>query len=268
MNKYGALDGQAKADADRLMPYLDPHPFTADELPTWVKEKFTDTEGRYGRYVVLYASGSKANALAAQKIQDQIGDITIPADGAEPAVTVHSSATYFVSAEAYRVVKREGPLAALIGLIVVMIVVLTEFRRPLELVMITVPILCGFAIMLGLMVLIDFPIDLFNVIVLPQVFGIGIDTGTHLTHRIKEGGPHVVANVRHTAIAAGISSLLTTIGFATLVFVQNKGLQGIGWLAVLGIGTAYVVNLVMFTAFLWIGRPLAQPVVRPVAEGA
>jgi len=257
-NKYGALEGEAKADADRLLPYLEPTPFTAEELPLWVKEKFTDTTGRFGRYVLLYAKGSKANALEAQKIQDEIGRIEIPASADRPAETFFASATYFVSAEAYRVVKREGPMAALIGLAVVMLVVLFDFRRPRELLMITVPILSSFAIMLGICVLIDFPLDLFNVIVLPQIFGIGIDTGTHLTHRIKEGGPHVVEHVRHTAVAAGISSLLTTIGFLALVFVQNKGLQSIGWLAVLGIVTAYVVNILMFTGFMWLARPLAR----------
>lgn len=263
VNKYGALEGEDKADADRLMPYLEPKPFQADDLPAWVKEKFTDTSGRFGRYVLLYAKGSKANALEAQKIQDEIGRIELPADGDRPAETFFASATYFVSAEAYRVVKSEGPMAALIGLLVVMAVVLFDFRRPRELVMITVPILSSFAIMLGICVLSDFPLDLFNVIVLPQIFGIGIDTGTHLTHRIKEGGPHVVEHVRHTAVAAGISSLLTTIGFLALVFVQNKGLQSIGWLAVLGIATAYVVNIIMFTGFMWLTRPAARVAAGP-----
>ena len=133
--------------------------------------------------------------------------------------------------------------------------VLFDFRRPRELLMICVPILSSFAITLAIMTLIDVPLDLFNVVVLPQIFGIGIDTGTHLTHRIKEGGPRVIPNVRATAIAAGISSLLTTIGFAALLPVANEGLRSIGLVAVLGIVAAYAVNLLMFTAFLWIARP-------------
>lgn len=254
-NKYGALEGQTKKDADELIKYLSPAAFGAESLPEWVRARFTDTEGRFGRYLLLFTSGQKSNALVSLETQRQVGELHIPAEGNLPAIELTSSASFYISGEAYAIVKREGPWAALIGLLVVVFVVLFDFRRPRELVMILTPILSGFAITLGLMTLIDMPLDLFNVVVLPQIFGIGIDTGTHLTHRIKEGGPRVVHNVRATAVAAGISSLLTIIGFASLLPVSNAGLQSIGLLAVLGIGISYVVNIIMFTAFQWILRP-------------
>lgn len=254
-NKYGALEAKAKADADDLRKYLEPAAFGPDDLPAWVRQKFTDTDGNFGRYVLLFTRGRNADALVALSTQRQLGAIDLPASDGQPAATYTSSATFYISGEAYALVKREGPIAVLIGLIVVFVVVLFDFRRPRELLMICVPILAGFAITLGVMALCNLPLDLFNIVVLPQIFGIGIDTGTHLTHRIKEGGPRVVQNVRATAIAAGVSSLLTAIGFAALLPVENQGLRSIGLVAVLGIGVAYVVNLLMFTAFQWLARP-------------
>jgi hypothetical protein len=256
-NKYGVLKGQDKSDADEVLRYLSPTAFGPEELPEWVRARFTDTEGNFGRYVIVYTTGSKSNALNSLETLRQIGHIEIPASTEGPALSLYSSASFYISAEAYVIVKKEGPIAALIGLIVVIIVVLFDFRRPRELAMILAPILSGFALTMGILVLLDIPLDLFNVVVLPQIFGIGIDTGTHLTHRIKEGGPHVVHNVKATAVAAGISSLLTAIGFAALLPVQNKGLQAIGLLAVLGIAVAYVVNVLMFLAFQWLLRPRA-----------
>lgn len=256
-NKYGALEGQTKADADELRRYLEPTAFGPEQLPDWVKARFTDTEGRFGRYLLLFTKGQKSDALVALETFRQVGTVTLPADGDLPAVDLTSSASFYISGEAYAIVKREGPWAAIIGLVVVVFVVLFDFRSPRELAMILSPILSGFSITLGLMTLLDLPLDLFNVVVLPQIFGIGIDTGTHLTHRIKEGGPHVVQNVRATAIAAGISSSLTAIGFASLLPVSNAGLQSIGLLAVMGIGISYFVNVLMFTAFQWILRPKA-----------
>ncbi len=268
-NKYAALEGDAKADADRLRPYLTPTGVTPEALPDWVKARFTDAHGRYGRYVLLNARGSKANALVAAGIQNEIGTIDLPAaslpaslPGAPaeqlPARTFHTSATYFVSAEAYRVVREEGPLAVLFGLIAVLVVVLVDYRRPRELVMILTPIAAGFVLMLGVMGLADLHLDLFNVIVLPQIFGIGIDTGTHLAHRLREGGPQLRANLIATAEAAGISSLLAVLGFASLIAVENRGLQSIGWVAVIGITAAYVVNILMFIGYYWIGRAAAR----------
>ncbi|HRE88501.1 MAG TPA: MMPL family transporter [Myxococcota bacterium] len=255
-NKYGALEGQTKADADELRRY-EPTAFGPEDLPDWVRARFTDTEGRFGRYLLLFTKGQKSDALVALETFRQVGTVTLPAEGDLPAVELTSSASFYISGEAYAIVKREGPWAAIIGLVVVVFVVLFDFRSPRELLMILSPILSGFSITLGLMTLLGLPLDLFNVVVLPQIFGIGIDTGTHLTHRIKEGGPHVVQNVRATAVAAGISSSLTAIGFASLLPVSNAGLQSIGLLAVMGIGISYVVNVLMFTAFQWILRPRA-----------
>ncbi len=258
-NKYGALEGEARADADRLRPYLTPEAFGPEALPGWVKERFTDTAGRFGRYVLLYASGSKANAEVAGRIFDQIGSITVPADGDLPEKTFRAAATYFISAEAYNVVKREGPLAAIFALLAVVLVVLVDFRRLRELAMILTPLLAGFVATLGILGFADIPLDLFNIIVLPQVFGIGIDTGTHLAHRLREGGPLLGANMLATAKAAGISSLLTVLGFAALIAVQNKGLQSIGWVAVIGVSATWIFNVAFFFAWYALRRPSAAP---------
>lgn len=254
-NKYGALEGQAKTDADELLRYLTPATFGPDDLPPWIKEKFTDTEGRFGRYVLLDTRGSKADALTALDIQSQIGTITVPATATEPELTLTSAATFYISGEAYSVVKREGPLAAIIGFFVVLIVVLFDTRKIKNLLMIVSPVIFGFAITLGVMTIFDVPLDLFNVVVLPQIFGIGIDTGTHLMHRLEEGGPRVVKNMVATGAAAGISSLLTAVGFAALLPVQNEGLRSIGIVAVLGVSISFVINAVMFIGFLWIKSP-------------
>jgi len=248
-NKYGALEGTAREDADRMKPFLEPHTFDAEALPPWVKEKFTDATGRFGRYVLLYAGGSKANALVAGEIFNQIGAITVPADGVLPAKTFKAAATYFISAEAYNVVKREGPLAAIFGLLAVIVVVMVDFRRVREMLMILGPLIGGFITTLGIMGYAGIPLDLFNIIVLPQIFGIGIDTGTHLAHRLREGGPDLRENLIGTAKAAGVSSLLTVLGFAALIAVRNKGLQSIGWVAVIGVSVTWIFNVVLFAAF-------------------
>jgi hypothetical protein len=257
-NKYGALEGQAKIDADELRHYLSPSVFGPEDLPSWIKEKFTDTEGRFGRYVLLFTSGSKADALTAIDIERQIGTIRLPATATEPEVTLTSSATYYISGEAYSVVKREGPMAALIGFLVVVLVVVIDTRKLANLVRIVVPIVCGFAITVGCMTIFHVPLDLFNVVVLPQIFGIGIDTGIHLNHRLVDGGTRVTKNLLATGAAAGISALLTVVGFAALLPVQNEGLRSIGIVACLGVSLAFVVNAVMYVAFNWLARPVIK----------
>ncbi len=251
-NKYGLLEGKDKEDADRLRAYLSPKAFGPTDLPPWVKEKFTDTEGRFGRYVLLYAKGSKANADNVLKIGEQIGSITLPATADAPERTLNATASYFILGDAFTTVQREGPLAVALACLVVLLLLSVDLRRPRDVMTALLPLLTGFAIFLGVLVMADVQLNLYNVVVLPTIFGIGVDTAIHLVHRLHEGAS-LRETLRTTGSAAAVSSLTTAIGFGSLIAVDNEGLQSIGWVAVIGIAVTYVVTLSMTTALVLTG---------------
>jgi predicted RND superfamily exporter protein len=258
--KYSLLKGDLKRDADRLMPYVEkpcdsekpddaqcgPTQFGVKKLPPWLKKRFTGVDGNYGRYVLLYFNGVKADARHSRKLFNRFG--TIELDGK----VFHSTATYYILAETYRIVEEEGPLAVSVACLVILLFLSVHFRRVSDVLMVFLPLVVGFVIFLGVLAFADISLNMFNIVVLPAIFGIGVDTAIHLVHRLNEG-TSVRETLRTTGKAAFISSLTTAVGFLSLVVVSNKGLQSIGTVAAIGIACSYVASVGFVLAFSLLG---------------
>jgi len=113
------------------------------------------------------------------------------------------------------------------------------------------PVALGFVITLALMRLLAIDLNFMNIIVLPMVFGLGVDDGIHFVHRLREDG------ARNPAVAltgAGrpiiVTSLTTMVGFGSLVLADNPGLRSIGHLALIGVGACLVCSVVTLPAVL------------------
>ena len=247
-NKYEILEGQQRRDADRLRKYLNPKPFDAEGLPSWLRDRFTDREGTLGRYVLMYVNGVKSDGAHVVKIVDRVGSVTLD-DGSG---TYHATASWMMIGEAYSVVKREGPIAVGLAAAVVLLFLIGHLRRPASVLLVFLPLVVGFIIFLGVLVAAEIPLNIFNIVVLPTIFGIGVDTAIHLVHRLRQGGSvgHVI---QKTGGAAAISSLTTAVGFYALTLVSNQGLVSIGWVAVVGIAVCYAVcvSCISAVATLW-----------------
>jgi predicted RND superfamily exporter protein len=240
--KYRILEGEDKADADRLRPYLDPETFGINDLPEWVRLKFTTVDGSLGRYVLLYPKGPKSDARHVLKIRDAYG--TVEVDGR----TYHATASWMITGEAFDIVRREGPWAVGLAALVVLILLFVDMRRPERVFASYVPLLMGFLLFVGLLGWFEVELNLFNIIVLPSTLGIGVDTAIHLSHRIETDGA-VRPALRSTGVAAGVAAVTTAVGFASLLVVASEGLRSIGIVAVVGILTVYTLTVLLISAF-------------------
>jgi hypothetical protein len=88
-------------------------------------------------------------------------------------------------------------------------------------------------------------------IVLPAVLGIGNDAGVHLVHRYREEGRGSIFQVlRSTGEHVTIGSLTTMMGFGGLLLSFHPGLNSIGSLAVVGIGTTLLSAILFLPSLL------------------
>jgi hypothetical protein len=233
INKRDALSPEDRTRADDLFEYLSPTTFTVADLPGWVKEKFTDTEGSLGRYVMIYVTGSRSDADNIDQIQRSVGSIQV--GGQSYAAT----ASWMILADAYRMIRTEGPAAVGVASAVVLLLLSLGFRSWRHVVAAFVPLLLGFTSFLGALAAAGVKLSMFNILVLPVVFGIGVDTAIHLLYRLREGErlSHVL---RTTGVAASVSAATTAVGFASLLVTSSEGMRGIGWVACIGIACCYV----------------------------
>ena len=104
------------------------------------------------------------------------------------------------------------------------------------------------------MVLLGLSFNFANVIVIPLLLGVGVDSGIHLVHRARSGGLPDGNLLRSSTARAVVLSALTTIAsFGTLGFSSHRGLASLGQLLTLGLAMILVCNLVVLPSLVRLG---------------
>ena len=144
---------------------------------------------------------------------------------------------------------RQGLLATLLALGTVVVFLLIDFRRLGYALLGTVPLLVGFAWMIGLFVLAGREFDVVNVMAIPLILGIGIDDSVHVLHAVRREGARALPEIlRHTGRALVLTSLTTGIAFGSIAFASHRGMAGMGQLLVLGVLFCLLASLFLLPA--------------------
>ena len=254
VRKRAALEGDDAEAADRALEFLSPSTFGRDELPEWVLEKFSDAQGGVGRVVFLFADVTLTNSL-------DIGDVLTETDIIDvEGKNYFTTASYYIGFDVFDIVEREGPWAMGIAALAVFLVLLIDLRSFKRTFLAFLPLPLGIAAFLGLATYVGWPLNVFNMLVLPIFFGIGIDTSIHLVHRGREELREAAAAGREANLgravssagaAAGMSALTTAAGFSSMMLAANAGLASIGYMAPVGIFLCYLVAIGVTGSLLW-----------------
>jgi uncharacterized protein len=245
--KKGAMEGEAREDAERAMEYLAPAMFTQEALPAWVKTRFTDADDQMGRVLFLFSDAIVTDAGDIRRVLDQLDVLDV--NGRQ----VPTVGSFYIAHDAYELVRSEGPMAVALGATAVFLLLLLDLRSFRLALLAFIPLPVGVAIFLGLSRLAGWPLNIFNMVILPTFFGIGVDTSIHLIHRVRNarrrdpgiGREKLVRLVASTGAAAGMSAITTGAGFACLMLATNPGVASIGKLAPVGIGVCFLSSVVI-----------------------
>jgi len=243
----GLLSDEDRRRLDRLRDFLAvDEPFSFEDVPENARREFATRDGEPGDFVFIYPSVPLRDGRNAIAFRDDIGTITTPS-GKE----FSSASSNLIVADMLTMISREGPIAVAIALGVVFFLVLAHFRRISGTVLVITPLLVGIVWMGGAMYLLGMKLNFFNVVVFPSIVGIGVDHGVHIYHRFQEEGPGSLFYIlRHTGVAIAMTTVTTMVGYSGLVMAAHPGLQSIGHLAIVGLGTTFVTAVVVLPALL------------------
>ena len=246
--KYKLFEGDQRAGAEALLRSCQPESFTERELPQWVLDQFTDRQGVMGGFVFISPRGSNSdgeNALAFHREMKQVKTLS----GESPMVAGKS----MVWAEVLIAMKRDGALTFGVALFLVLCLLGLFERSWIGLLLVSAPLVLGLGFTSAVMVLCGIKLNFFNLLALPTLIGMGVDDGVHMHHRYRELGPHSAAYiVRTTGRAAMLTTLTTSIGFASLMLADHRGLNSLGMLSVIGMSAALFSTLMILPAlFNW-----------------
>jgi len=227
---------------DKLMPLLSvTTKVEMNKLPDWILNKLREKNGNYGNIVKIAFHTSKANILNSAIIKRDYQFIKTEKK------TYKVTAIFFLLSDIKDAIEKDVPLAIIAALFAVLFTLIITFRSLKTAGIIMVPLIFGMILMIGAAWLVGMKMNIFNMVVIPTVVGIGIDSGIHIYHRFKiEGIDRLSHILKHTGGAVLFSSITTFVGFASLAFAGHRGLKSIGTIAAIGIITVTGITLIVF----------------------
>lgn len=225
-----------------LRGFADPAPPRRDDLPRPIVDRFIGSSGQY--LLKVYAAG---DVWDIDNLERFVRDI----EQVDPRITGHPVQTYYASRQMQQSYLHAGIYAFLAMVMAVMI----DLRRVRLSLLAVLPMLLGLVQMFGLLGWLGVPLNAANMIVLPLIFGIGIDDGVHVTHDfLHTRGRYRLDNA--TFVAVLLTSVTTMVGFGSLVLAQHQGLRSLGQVLTLGVLCCLVSSTTFLPAMfvLWTRR--------------
>lgn len=141
--------------------------------------------------------------------------------------------------------------AGVYALIVVFVLVWLDFRSVTDALLALAPVAVGFTVTFAVMWVVGEQVNPANIIVLPLMFGIGVDSGVHMIHRFRQHPDDRPRGLtRGTGTGVTVTALTTIIGFACLTLASHRGIASLGFTLALGIAMTLLACLVLMPAAL------------------
>jgi len=124
---------------------------------------------------------------------------------------------------------------------------LLVLRNIRETVLVLIPLFVASVLTGAATVIFDNPFNFANIIALPLLLGLGIDSAIHVVFRMRNGQQ----NILRTSTARGVffSSLTTAASFTSLAFIPHAGTASLGFLLTIGITLTLFCTLIILPAF-------------------
>jgi len=141
--------------------------------------------------------------------------------------------------------------AGLYAMLAVLLIVGVDFQSFRDAFLALAPVAAGFAVTFAVMFVANVQINPANIIVLPLMFGIGIDAGVHILHRYRQSPrdrpPGLTAG---TGKGITLTSLTTMIGFGAMMLASHRGIASLGFVLCVGIGLTLLACWTIMPAWL------------------
>jgi len=222
----------------RLQLALAAQPFTQEALPASVSSHWQTRDDVYR--IAVYPSENINDNDALRRFVHAVQQIAPNATGLPVISLEGGEAVVDAFIHAFSL--------ALLGVIFALWMMLRSITATL---LVLIPLLLAALFTGACTVLLGLPFNFANIIALPLLLGIGIDSSLHMVHRSRSTGV-VYENLLHTSTARAIfySALTTLVGFGSLVFSTHQGTASMGLLLTVGLFLTLVCVLIILPVLL------------------
>jgi predicted RND superfamily exporter protein len=242
--KMDLAEGDTLDQVERLRRLTRSDPVTLDTLPEDIKMRFMSEDGGY--LVFVYPTRDINDIRYAIQLRDLLSAKSLGRTygGTNPGI---------LFAEMQEVMINDSPRVVAIAFLVVMLVVLLDFRSVRKTVLALVPLVVGILWMVGIQSAFDLKLNWINVIAYPAVIGIGVDNGVHVLHRYRMEGPASLRRlIRNLGRTLSVSTLTTVMGFAALMLSYHPGLKSLGLLTIIGLVSTFLAAILFLPSLIFV----------------
>ncbi len=213
-------------------------PVERDDLPEDLVERLVARDGRVR--IEVFPKGDLNDNRLLEAYVEAVRSIDPRAFGEGVAIL-----------ESGRAVVQAFREALIIASALIFLLILALWRRLSSALLVAIPLGLAALFTGAAAVFLGVPLNFANVIVVPLLLGMGVDSAIHLVHRFDEGRPED-RNVLETSTARAVlySSLTTIASFGTLGLSTHLGMASLGRLLTVGITMTLVCSLAILPALL------------------
>jgi hypothetical protein len=222
-----------------LTRFADPVPPTASDLDQALVARFIGNRGKH--LLRVYAKGDIWEREALERFVREVERV-------DRRITGHPIQTYYASGQ----MQRSYLHAGVYELLAVAMLLMFDFSSLRATAVAMVPLIMGFALLVGVMGWLRIPFNAANTIILPLLLGIGIDNGVHVVHDWRSQPVGAYRMRSSMAVAMLLCSATTMAGFCSMIFARHQGLRTLGQVLTLGIACCLATSLVFLPAVLTI----------------
>lgn len=236
-----SIRGNLVRQIARLDRGLDAAAFGRDDLPEAWLERWVNGAGQ--ELVEVVPAEDLNDPDAAARFVAEVRTVAPNATGL-PVVYQEAAAT----------VTRAFSIALLYAFLAVSLLLLVFLRSLRDSLLVLLPIVFAAVVTAGISVLFGLPLNFANIIALPLLIGVGVDSGIHMVHRMRTEPPVDGDPLQTSTSRAVFASALTTVAsFGNLAFSTHPGMASMGQLLTLGMVMSLIAILVLLPALLRLG---------------
>ncbi len=213
------------------------YPFELEDIPDYIRNNWVSDSGIYK--VII---GPKKDLNIAENLSEFAMEVK-NIDNSVTGLPVSDLAAGKVITEVFI----QAFATAFIAIFLVLLIILRSFRNTL---LVIWPLLLAGLLTAATNVILDNPFNFANIIALPLLMGMGVDSGIHIMHRLY-AGLEPYEHLLKTSTARGVffSSLTTLLSFTSLAFTNHQGIASMGLLLAVGISFTLICTLIVLPAF-------------------
>ena len=239
--RYQQLDenvlGLFPQTMQRLHAGLSAYEFGLSDIPAYVRNNWVSASGIYKVIIdpkkdLNIAANLSEFAMQVQTVDDSVTGLPVSDLAAGQVI-----ANVFIQAFT----------TAFMVIFMVLLLILRSWRNTF---LVVWPLLLAGLLTAAMNVVLGNPFNFANIIALPLLMGMGVDSGIHIMHRIN-AGLEANEHLLQTSTARGVffSSLTTLLSFTSLAFTNHQGIASMGLLLAVGISFTLICTLIVLPAF-------------------